>query len=73
MAITHGDISWKEYLLLLLLCIKKYSSTFYLGMEQVQNCHLYVKHRSSSKKNKAEEFKKLLFAILMLNLLYKFR
>ena len=52
--------------------IKKYSSASEVGMGQVQNGHLYIRHKSSSQKNKAEECKKAyrlhLLAILMLNL-----
>ena len=36
-------------------CIKKYGSTSYLGMGQVQIGCLYIRYRSSSQKNKAEE------------------
>ena len=46
-----------------------------LGTRLVQNGRLYIRYRSSSQKNEAEELKKLRlhpFANLMLNLLYKF-
>ena len=48
-----------------------------IEMGQVQNGCLYIRYRSSSQKNEAEECKKPtdyidLFAILMINLLYKF-
>ena len=48
-----------------------------IEMGQVQNGCLYIRYRSSSKKNEAQECKKPtdyidLFAILMINLLYKF-
>ena len=35
--------------------IKKYGSTSYLGMAQVQNGRLYIRYRSNSQKNEAEE------------------
>ena len=41
------------------LYIKKCSNAFHLGMGQIQNSHLYIRYRSSSKKNEAEELKKL--------------
>ena len=41
------------------MCIKKYSSTSYLRMGQVWNGCLYIKYRSSSQENKAEECEKL--------------
>ena len=43
----------------MLLTIKKYGGTFGLGKGQVQNGHLYIRYRSCSHKNEAEEPKKL--------------
>ena len=58
--------------------IKKYSSTSYLGMAQVQNGRLYIRYRSNSPKKKESRGVKKAnrlhhFAILLLNLPLKLR
>ena len=49
----------------------------YIGMGQAQNGHLYRRYRSSSMKNEANKMQLAYelhpLAILLLNLLYKFR
>ena len=42
-----------------IMFIIKYVSTSKVGMEQVQNGRLYLRYRSSSMKNEAEESKSL--------------
>ena len=39
--------------------IKKYGSTSYLRIRQVENGRLYIRYRNNSRKNEAEELKNL--------------
>ena len=36
------------------VCIRKYGSTFYVGIGQVKNGHLYLRYGSNSEKNTAK-------------------
>ena len=43
----------------LCLGIREYRSTFYVGIDQVKNCHLYLRYENSSEKTTASATKLL--------------